>query len=220
MADENWYDQFAEDIRGNETITAFEGPEALAKAYIESSQRTWRNDLGEDLASDEELKAVENLGDYIKSLRGKASSADVPAAEDYKLPEGFPLVDFGKFANSAKLSQQQVDQVVDYYKTQSEAQQAAAREVNKQQLNTLLEGWGEDKEGNLAAASAVVRHFDNDSKEMAHFLKATGAQHNPTVLAFLVNIGKILKEDDYIKTETHQPPKKQNAASTLYPNLA
>ena len=91
-------------------------------------------------------------------------------------------------------------------------------------LNTLYEGWGEAKDENLALANRVLALADPEGKlGLGQYLssEASGYEgNNPMLVSALYNLGTMLKEGGFIKSEVPDKKEVGEMAHRLYPNDA
>jgi len=171
----------------------------------------WREFVPEDKR--EALKDVKDLNEVVESYLNRPT---VP--EEYKLPEQFPHKDIAEVAKGAGFTQQQLDAVIDY-QTKKEAE--FNKQVKTTQTKVLQEykdAKGEKWDSVASLANQALHHFD-EKGEMGKFLKLTGAGNSPIVIEFMYRIGKILKEDGYLKSEQRGTEEEKTVAKRMYPNL-
>jgi len=140
----------------------------------------------------------------------------VPAAAEYRLPDGAPP-GFAEWAHKAGFTQDQLDATFAKY---SEAQQATdlANLKNLQALgNAHVESWGEAKAQNVQLAKSALIQLDESGK-VRQVLKQTGYINHPVVLDFLLHIGKTMSEGGFLKNAPAPPVggKPKTAAQALY----
>jgi hypothetical protein len=183
---------------------------------------SFRDVLPEDYKEHEaftNLNSVEELAKAYTDALAQRPSA--PQAGEYKLPENFPLKDFGEFASKSGFTQAQVDALLQYNDQQKTQQTTAFQEDQAQRLDDLLTTWGPNRDKNVNLARRAIRTFDTTDGRMANFLKAAGANNEPVVVEFLANLGRLLEESPYLKADSGGGPKApQSPENVLYPNQA
>lgn len=178
----------------------------------------WVGTLSDELKGNEDLARFQSVEDLAKAYVGRPAAPPVPKAGEYQLPENFPLKDFGEFASDAGLTQDQVSKLLEYNKRTTEDQTKVYREAMGQELNKLLDQWGDQKEPNTSLARRALKSFDTTDGQLKNFLKVTNSHEHPAVVNFFYNLGKLLEETPYLKTETTTPRKKKESSEVLYPD--
>jgi hypothetical protein len=191
---------------------------ALAQAFVDLSGKTWRDDLG-DLAGHDKVKEAK-LAEIVKGFIDAPEPRSVPESpEQYKLPENFKIKGFRKFAHEAKLTQEDVDNILKFNSNHVKSLNEAAKQQRAEGVESLKKEWGEDFDTNKKLATLAVGYFDDEGKSLSTFLKDTGASKNPVVMKLFHKIGGFLKEDGYIKSSDFtSTPKGKSLAERLYPD--
>lgn len=191
---------------------------AVKPSGEEAGESSWYETLDtEEYRTNESLQEFDSVDDLAKAFLDKPDAPAVPTAEEYTLPEEFPLKDFGKFAHESGFTQEQVDRILQYDSLVREAHTKATEQVSQKHLDTLLESWGEDREANIQLARRALTHFDGEGK-LGAFLEESQAGNHPLVVEFMYNLGQTLKEDGYLKSEVLHPGSKQAPENILYPD--
>ena len=175
------------------------------------------NDLGDNLKSHERITGFKSVSELAQAYVDSPTARTVPIAGDYTLPENFPLEDFGEFANKAELTQSQVDQLIKYNQRTTDEKTEVYKVAMTQELNKLLDGWGDKRDHNVTLARRALRTFDTTDGQLGNFLKATSSHEHPAVVNFFHNLGKLLEETPYLKSDTMTPKQPKKASDVLYP---
>jgi hypothetical protein len=194
-------------------------PDPAAPPASEPTGDKWYSGLSEDIRGNERIASFESVEALAKAYVDSPAPPSIPEASAYELPKDFPK-EFGEFANKTGLTQDQVNSILKYNTDQMSAQSHAYERVQEAKLQELLSDWGDERDTNINLAKQVLRQFDTDDKRMTEFLRATKSGNNPIVLEFLSSIGQLLKEGDFLKSETTTPPSEKSLAAALYPKQA
>ena len=144
-----------------------------------------------------------------------------PKEVEYKLPEGYQDESIVKFAKDAGLSQEQLDQVLNYGNLKNQEYQQAFQAKQEADVAALKEEWGDKFKENVTAANHLISYFDNEEKELANFLKTSGLGNSPIMIKFFTKAAVALQEDGWLKSES-APTKqaKKSTAAILYPTMS
>jgi hypothetical protein len=208
---------FKEDLGEFADKVEFENPQDLAKAYVDLSSKTWLDDLG-DLKDHEKLKDAK-LEDVVKGYIEAPSAREIPEKpEDYKIPEGFKVKGFRKFAHETGLTQAEVDKVLEFNQGKVKAAMEKAQELQAAEEAELKKEWGDDVEKNTKISEDAIAFFDDENNTLKTFLENSKASGRLVVKKLFHKIGTMLKEDGYLKSEDNTKGTKKTLADRLYPN--
>ena len=140
----------------------------------------------------------------------------VPEADAYVLPEGIPK-EIGQFAKDNDMTQKQLDSTLAKFGSliqgNNEATQAALRVDGEQHVQE----WGDKSQYNLSLVRRSLKQLDSEGT-LAKALDTSGYGNHPAVLDFLKNVGEVMQEGGYLKSEVNVPQKQRDMAHILYPN--
>ena len=136
----------------------------------------------------------------------------VPAAEGYKFPEGVPA-DFGKFANSLDMTQDQANGVLNAHQSMKQAEMSAIREAGK----AHIKNWGDRADYNMNLAKRAMKQHDTDGT-LTKLLKESGFGNHPAVLDHFYTLGLALQEGGFLKSELKAPGEKTRAQK-MFPEM-
>lgn len=208
---------FKEDLGDLAGQINFETPVELAQAYIDMSGKTWKTEIG-DLATHEKL-TDKDLSTIVKGYIEAPEARVVPENPDgYVLPEDFKVAGFKEFAHKAGFTQADIDGLVEFNKANNAKRVADANAKAETELAALKGEWGDKYEENQKIASMALAHLDTN-KQVQTLLKATGASKVPAIMKLFYQMGKILKEDGFIKSENPGVKPGKTVASRLYPTM-
>lgn len=233
MDPKEWMAEFSDDLKGNEILNGFEGPEALAKSHLElldASGKPWTESLSDEMKTKENLEALkglEKVDDLTKDyLKLKSETVIVPEKpEDYELsplPEGVKeetdlRKDFRSWALEAKLSNDQA-KVLDakfdeFIIKEIEADKQAQESAKTKAIDALKGEWKTDYEKNKETALTAFAKLVPDEEERKKFGEFG---NNPAVIKLFHKIGTMISEDKFVegKKGTQEP---KSAAEVLYP---
>jgi len=136
----------------------------------------------------------------------------VPAADGYTLPDGAPS-DFGTFANSLDMTQQQADGVLKAH----DALQKVERQVVRQAGEAHVKSWGERADYNMNLAKRAMKQYDSKGT-LTKVLDDTGFGSHPAVLEFFFELGQGMQEGGFLKSELKAPGQK-TPAQKMFPHM-
>lgn len=136
----------------------------------------------------------------------------VPGADGYTFPKGVPA-DFGKFANSLDMTQEQADGVLKAHTGMKQAEMQAVREAGE----AHVKNWGDRADYNMNLAKRAMKQHDPEGK-LTELLNTTGFGNHPTVLEYFFTVGKGLQEGGFLKSELKAPGEKTRA-QRMYPDM-
>ena len=136
----------------------------------------------------------------------------VPAADSYALPEGVPT-DFGQFANSLDMTQEQADGVLKAHQGMKQAEMQTIRAAGE----AHIKNWGEQAEFKMNLAKRAMKQHDTDGT-LTKLLNETGFGSHPAVLDHFFNLGQALQEGGFLKSELKAPGEKTRAQK-MFPNM-
>lgn len=156
-----------EDLRGNEALKAYDSPEKLARAHLET--------LGKIPVPPESADKYE-----FNVPEGKQVNQDfVNGAKAWFLEAG--------------LSQAQAAKLAEQYIAFEDAQQAAFAKETEKHLSAVKIEWGDNYDANVAVAQQAVKEFC--TPEDAKYLDESGLGNNPALIRMFYRIGQAMSED-------------------------
>jgi hypothetical protein len=165
---------------------------------------------------EEKLKSFTSAEELAKAYLDTPESTEVP--ETYKLPEGAPET-IATWAKDNNLTQSQLEASLKMYSDSLTASSEATVAANEAGMVELAKEWGDDSEVNKTIAVGALKFGDPDGT-LSELIKQAKADNNPAVWKFMFEIGKALKEGDFISSETSAPATgKKSVAKTLFPNF-
>jgi hypothetical protein len=173
---------------------------------------TWDKFVGQELS--EKLKDVKPE-EVVKAY------LDRPAVpEEYKLPDDFQHKDFTEVAKTTRMTQQQVDAVLDFQKKKSEEYNTQVTKLRGEALEEFKKAKGDEWDDVVRLSRGALNYLDEEDSKLRTFLRDTGAGAQPIVIELFAKIGKLLEEDGRLTDDVI--PKDQSGKSTakiLYPNM-
>ena len=148
-------------------------------------------------------------------------SKEVPESYEFKVPEGMTLdaetvEKFTPIFKEAGLSQEMAQKLVDAYAPIAQKLVESNREAAIKDYENMSEGWkkesikqfGADYKKALAPAAKIIEKtgFGKDVREL---LEETRIGNHPTMVKFLVWVGKHMSEDSFVE------PKQQSTVGGL-----
>lgn len=171
--------------------------------------------LPEDLRGHERLKDFESPEALARAFAEALPAQALP--DSYQVPEGFPE-QFSKWAKDTKLTQEQLDAVINL-NTQVQTNTERTRDnVYSQGRQQLFESWGEGKAENMKTAEAVFKVLPS-GPQLAQLLRATGEGANPVVIKALHEIGSFLREGGHISNANVSGKVKTDPLRQRYPTM-
>lgn len=132
----------------------------------------------------------------------------------YQLPDGVPS-SVADWANTHKLSQDQLNASLHFFGNVSQAQAQAQQQQLRLAGEAHIKNWGENRDYNLKLAQRALRQNDPNGA-LTKALNETGYGNHPAVLDFLLNLGKSMQEGGFLKSGTSRPPGSKSAAQAMY----
>lgn len=138
----------------------------------------------------------------------------VPAADGYKLPEGVPPA-VAEFAAQNDMTQQQLDNNLNYFGQISKAKTEAESNALRQAGEAHIKNWGDNAEHKLGLAKRALKQNDPEGS-LTKALNASGYGNHPAVLDFLSNLGGMMQEGGFLPSAVNVPPGKKSLAQTMF----
>ena len=183
----------------------------------DNAQNDWKEALG-DLASDERFKGFNTVKELADAYAKAPKPRKLPnSPEEYTVPENVKVKGLRAMAHSNRLSQKQLDGILEYNNRITSNAQEAIKNQQAAAVAQLKEEWGDKYEENIAKAKKAVSHFDKDG-ELTEFLQKTRAGDNPKVLRFMHKLGKSLDEDGFMKGDDNVRKPSKSLAERMFPN--
>lgn len=212
---DDWREQLG-DLKDNEQLKSFNSITDLANAFI--TKGDWKKDLG-DLGTHERIAKVGSVKELAESVINTPPPRKLPATVDeYKLPENTKVKGLRTMALKNQLSQEQLDGILRFNTDATKAALADIRAKQQEAIGKLKTDWGDKYNEHVNLAQRAFQHFDDETGSMKQFLTESRAGDNPTVLRFMHNVGKMLQEDGYLKSDDRTVDKGKSAAARLFPN--
>lgn len=191
-----WLASFKDEgLRTSKSLARFQGPEVLAKAYLESEKAiSTRVALPTDKSTPEERSA------FFNKL-GRPETSDKYTIPKLDLPEGLPVSkDYQTKALSKMhelgLSDSQASALYGMHMEQAKTEFLAHKDtIAKTAASTeaeLKKEWGGAYDSNMVLAFNTAKQFGG--QEMIDWLNQTGAGVDPRVNRMFAKIGKALGE--------------------------
>lgn len=168
----DWMEGFSDDLKENDTLKGFDGPEALARGHIDltaTAGTPWKEGFSKEFGTEENLNALKDMDTpealakaYSELKAGQPQAPEKP--EDYEIPsEGVEINEtlkatFTQSAHKAGLSQDQVNAIAGGWNSFITGVVTDAAEAEKKEhdaaVNTLKDLWkGQDYEKNTESAN-------------------------------------------------------------------
>lgn len=212
---DDWKEQLG-DLGKHEKLQSFTSITDLANAYV--TPKDWKQELG-DLGTHEKLSNMGSVKELAEAVVNAPAAIKLPEkVEDYKLPNGDHIKGLRTMALNNKLSQSQLDGVLKFNNDATRTAMAGIKAKQQESIKKLKEEWGDKYNENIRLAQRAFQHFDDETGTMKKYLTESRAGDNPTVLKFMNNVGKMLKEDGYLKSDDRTDNKNKSVASRLFPN--
>lgn len=182
---ESWFGGFPDELKNNELITGHDGPESLAKDYLETS--TKYNELQTSLPTPPES----------------------PEAYQFEIPEGTQtdevlLGEFKQFAFENKIPADLANKLVAFQIEKSTAKEGAAMDDFNQKVEqnritaetALKKDWASNYDANVQLAQRVANKFLPEA--VMKYMNDSGFGDNPELVKGFYEIGKVLSEDVFV----------------------
>jgi ElaB/YqjD/DUF883 family membrane-anchored ribosome-binding protein len=173
---------------------------------------SWDKFIGQELS--EKLKDVKPE----EVVKAYLSRPTVP--EEYKLPEDFKHKDFAEVAKITKMTQEQVDSVLDFQAKKSKEYNEGVKKLQKEALTEFQKEKGEEWDDVVRLSRGALNYLDEEDNRLRTFLRETGAGAQPIVIDLFAKVGKLLEEDGRLKDDPiPKDGKGKSTAKILYPNM-
>ena len=211
MAGENWTEQLeTEALRGNETLSKYETPEAAFQGLIDAQGLIGKKGIippGEN-ATDSEKEAFANAitehSEVIKPL--VVPVPEKPEEYGLKIPEDLPeglmadeklLGGFTETAHKLGLTKDQAAGLYEFYNQhvlgQHDSTLAEFESNRKTGEEILRKKYGAKYDEKVELAQSVIKRFGN--QELVEYMDAQGLSNDPAFIAYHVAIGDAISED-------------------------
>lgn len=176
---------------------ADQGNQGTPNPFLES--------LPEPLRGFEGFKDIGDLGTLAGKFVELASARPVipgkPEEYEIQVPDGLPkdeafLTGFRGAALAAKLTQEQVKTVTDWWHGTVSEVQAQGAKAQEEAVKTLQGEWKKDFDQNLATAQRALKQFGGE--DLVNFLNQTGLGDNPILVKTFHAIGQAISEDSFL----------------------
>jgi len=137
---------------------------------------------------------------------------------EYKVPDGLPKEEIGKFAHDLGLSQEGLDKTLQLFGNYVQAQTQSRLVALRQMGEAHVKNWGEESKYKLSLAKLALKQNDPDGA-LAKALEESGYGNHPAVLDFLANLGKSMEEGGYIKSNPAKMKAKKTLAQRIYSSM-
>jgi hypothetical protein len=159
---------------------------------------------------------------------GEPQGAPENGYEGFEFPEGYEvnqeaLDEFAQFAYDRNMSQDQAQEVLDYYTKNVEQLQASQAEAWSKTRNEWVDSAKSDNEyggqqfqENMKHVATAMKQFG--SPELRDLLNDTGMGDNPELIRFFYRVGKLAGEGEF-HTGSGGSAGERDPAKTLYPDM-
>jgi hypothetical protein len=178
-----------------------------------TSKTSWIDALPEEMKSSERLTRFKSTAELAEAFLATELPV-IPEEADYKIPEGFDIPEFAKWAAQKKLTQEQVDAIVELNTTYTEKAVEALESENKRGLEMLFAEWGGEKDTNIRLAKQFIAEYDTEGK-LSKLLDETRAGNNPVVVSFFANVGRALMGEDTFRRRSGGPAADEKSTADL-----
>lgn len=120
-----------------------------------------------------------------------------------------------EFAKTQGFSQQQFDSTFKFFNDVITQSNQRAMQESYQRGKAHVESWGEEAPHKISLAKQALQVTDKTG-EVSKYLKESGAANNPVVMNFLVNLGQMLQEGGFIRSNANPIPGKKSLADKLF----
>lgn len=181
---------------------------------------------GEGTTEEPEQEAAE--GDKTEEGSDDEPKGAPEQYEEFKVPEGYTVDDkaleeFVEFAKGRDMTQDQAQEILDYYTKNLEtmfSQQAEAWENTRKEwvesARSDKEFGGQRFQENLKHVSSAMKQFG--TPELRQVLNDSGLGDNPELIRFFYRVGKLAGEGEF-HTGSGGSAGERDAAKTLYPDM-
>ncbi len=163
----SWLDGLPDDLKSNETIKAFKGPQELAKALLDTKAK-------------------------LPVVPESADKYEVAVPEGHPKDDNF-INWFKDTALQAGLTQNQAAILNKGYVDLQAAMLKQFAEDDKKAVDALRKEWGNDYDRNLAVADKAVKQFMSAGD--VKYVESMGWHVNPVFNRMMFQIGKAVSED-------------------------
>jgi ribosomal protein L20 len=206
--DAKWYDSFPDDLKGNEAITGLDGPESLAKGFIEAQGK---------LAEYEASKPV---------IPGKPEEYDLPVKFE-GLPEELTKEAAASIAKNALLAGLTKDQagklMAGLLADEKASLTQATADIKKAQEATITElkkeygdKYQEKLDNGILRINQIAAKAGMEGDAFKAFINETGIGDNKTFIKFAIALADLISPDTF---EQNQGGAEKSAAEVLYPTM-
>lgn len=216
--DTGWISSLPEDLRADPNVTKFKSQVDMIKAYKESQKEISQRVRIPNEASSEEYrkqfydqvtkvpgiyKLPENdiEADQLFNKLGRPETADkyalknVPADVRQALPQ---LKDFLAVAHKARLTDGQVDNLVEWNLIQQKEAQSQFDQQRKVTQEALTKKYGHEYDNKLKSADQVLNHYAKNASESDVAKIRAAAVQNPTLIMLLNDLSEIYQEKGHV----------------------
>lgn len=178
---------------------------------------TGLENLSAELLGHDRLKGVESVEDLANLLVNAELAQQKIAPDGYTLPEGAPA-ELGQFAHDNNLSQEQLDGVMSKLVTMNADSNTAQRTKLANDGQAKLVEWGEASKENVSLAVNAVDYMESKTPGVKEMLETTGYGNHPIVLEVFKEVGLMVKEGGFLKSDTLTPASKKTPAQRMFPS--
>lgn len=175
--------------------------------------------LSAELLGNERLKDVKSVEDLANRLVNAKFAPEIPKPDGYTLPEGVPA-EVGQFAHDNSLTQAQLDKVLGEMARLNEARTHGQLQTLYEQGQDKLKEWGDNAKEYTKLAVDAVAYFEEKNPGLKKMLKETGYGNHPQILEVFREVGNMLKESGFVKSENYTPANKKTQAQRMFPTQA
>jgi hypothetical protein len=154
---------------------------------------------------------------YVDVVKGLPVVPDKPEAYEIAVPDGLPkdenfLTGFKSVAHQAKLTQEQVKTVTDWWNGLQLGAVQQAGKAQEEAITALRGEWKGDFDKNLESAKTALKRFGGD--ELTAYLEDTRLGDNPILIKAFKNIGEAISEDSFVGGKSKPNEVKRTAGGT------
>jgi hypothetical protein len=175
-----------------------QGNQGGDKSFIES--------LPEGIRGFEGFKDIQDVGTlatrYVDTVKGLPVIPEKPEAYEITVPDGLPvdenfLTGFKGVAHQAKLTQEQVKTVTDWWNGTLQAGIAQQAKVQEETVKALKDEWKGDFDKNLELSKTALKKMGGE--ELAAYLEESKLGDNPVMIKFFHKLGQTISEDSFVE---------------------
>lgn len=201
---QDWRSGWADDLKGDATLSRFKTSDELAKSYLEARRtigKTVTTIPGKDAKPEEVAAFREKVLGIPSDIAKYREAVKLPTIEgvawDQKALEGFTAL-----AHKEGIPPGAIPALASWFaQHQQGSQQRMVGQWVKEQ-GALEDEWGADYDAKVQAGKTGFAFYDQAAEgRLSQIFKASGLDRNPDVLRMFVHLGELLHEHGFIEGE-------------------